>query len=99
MKLFAIAKLSGQMLTVAALKAAEDASLDADRSFLINSTRRQLQRELNVTMRELIELANKGKSIPAKRHDYLVGRKQFIEFLLNPKHKACTNQEWMWGTC
>lgn len=99
MKLFAIAKLSGQMLTVAALKAAEDATLDADRSFLLNCSRRELQKELRQTQQNLITLVNKSKSIPAKKHNYLVGRASFITFLLNPNRVKCSNQEWMWSTC
>lgn len=98
MKLFQAAKMSGQMLQVAAAKAEEDACLDADRSILLNSNRKELQRELNNTYKELVQLANKGASIPAKRHDYLVGRKQFIEFLMNPTRKQCASLQWMWGT-
>lgn len=97
-KLFAAAKISGEMVQCAAQKAIEDANLDADRSYLLNANKRQLQSELAHTYKSLVEITNKGDSYPVKEHDYLVGRKQFIEFLMNPTRKQCASLQWMWGT-
>ena len=93
-KLFEVAKLSGQMLETAAVRAAELCEIDADRSMLLNAKRHQLIKERDKTMRKLIALANRGNSIPAKEHEYLIGRHAFIKFLLAPTKSGDASLQW-----
>lgn len=84
MKLFEAAKLSENMLKVAAKEAAQSIARDADREMLLNASKSKLRRELAKTDAELIKLVNWGPSFPAQAHDDMCERRSFIAFLIAP---------------